>query len=98
LTTITAPSATGYADQIPYDTPLVLDDLRGPSAGTVRVSPNIDTGLNPVYDLTNPGRLRSLYAAVLRDGSVDQQAELLNRNTLVAVWPTLDLPTRCRQT
>jgi hypothetical protein len=97
MPTMTAPPAAGYADRIPYDRPTSLDDLRGPNQGTVRVAPNIDTGLHPVYDLSDPNRVRSLYAAVLRDSSVTQQEVLLNRNTLVAVWSSLDLPDRCRR-
>lgn len=97
MPTMTAPPAAGYADRIPYDQPASLDLLRGPSQGTVRVAPNIDTGLRPVYDLSDPGRVRSLYAAVLRDGSAAQQEALLNRNMLVAVWSSLDLPERCRR-
>ena len=90
------PRGWRYADHIPYSTPSSLADLRGPTSGTVRVDGNIDTSLNPVYDLTLPSRRWSLYVKVVQSGTADEQAELLDRDTLIELWPTLMLPDRCR--
>lgn len=57
-----------FEQTIPYDTPESLDDLQGPTSGLVRVSPRIDTSLNPVYNVSNPSNRWSLYSAVVRDG------------------------------
>ncbi|MDR1807645.1 MAG: hypothetical protein LBR33_07015 [Propionibacteriaceae bacterium] len=87
-----------YGDLIEYDTPDSLDDLHGPVTGTVRVKPHIDTSPNPVYDLTDPARLRSLYGRLVRDGTPREQVALLNKSTLFRLWPDLTLPERCRTT
>jgi hypothetical protein len=38
-----------------------------------------------------------MYEAVLRDGGLGQQLALLDKETLIHVWPGLILPDRCRQ-
>lgn len=85
-----------FEQTIPYDTPNSLDELRGPTAGTVRVRPRIDTSPDPVYDLTDPSQRWSLYSAVVRDGLSSEQTDILNRALLVGVWADLNLPARCR--
>ena len=82
----------------PYSVPSSLDALRGPATGTIRVAPPIDTSLNPVYDLTNPDRIWSLYSATVREGITVEQESILNKSILLQYWPTLNLPIRCRQT
>lgn len=97
LETPVDPSRMTYAMLKPYDTPDSLDDLHGPTTGVIRVAPNINTSPRPVYDLDNPDRLRMLYMAVLGEGYTDQQVALLDKATLVRLWPDLFLPIRCRQ-
>jgi hypothetical protein len=92
----TVPRGYVYADHIPYVTPDSLDDLRGPTSGTVTVGPHIDTSLDPTYDVANPRRARELYSATVRDGSVADHARILDRRLLLRLWPQLTLPGRCR--
>lgn len=85
-----------FEQTIPYETPTSLDELRGPTSGTVRVRPRIDTSPDPVYDLSVPGQRWNLYSAVVRDGLSSEQASLLNRTFLIDMWAELNLPVRCR--
>ncbi len=89
-------STLRFADTIPYDTPERLNDLVGPVEGVVEVGPHIDTSARPSYDLSDPGQVRSLYTRVVRDGTVADQTRLLAASQLVALWPELLLPARCR--
>jgi len=91
-----APRGWRYADHIPYQTPESLTDLAGPTSGTVQVGGHIDTSLSPVYDLADPSRRWSLYLRVVRSGTAEEQTALLDRATLLRLWPTLVLPQRCR--
>ena len=93
----TVPRGYVYADHIPYVTPDSLDDLRGPTKGTVTVGPHIDTSLNPTYDLSRADRTLELYSATVRDGFVPDHVRILNRSLLLQIWPDLNLPTRCRE-
>lgn len=85
-----------FEQTIPYDTPETLDQLQGPTSGTVRVRPHINTSPDPVYDLASPSQVWSLYSAVVRDGLPNEQAAFLDRGMLLALWPDLNLPARCR--
>ncbi len=95
---VTVRRGFGFEQQIPYDTPQSLDDLRGPTSGVVRVRPRIDTSPDPVYDLADPGQRWSLYNAVVREGLPSEQAAILNRALLIDSWADLNLPARCRAT
>lgn len=90
------PRGWRYADHIPYQMPESLADLHGPTSGTVEVGGHIDTSLRPVYDLADLARRWSLYLRVVRSGTAAEQTALLDRTTLVRLWPTLVLPQRCR--
>ena len=92
----TVPPGFRFEQTIPYDTPESLDELRGPTSGTVRVRPHINTSPDPVYDLDRPSQQWSLYSAVVRDGLPSEQSALLNREVLLVLWPDLNLPARCR--
>jgi len=93
---VTVPRGFRFEQTIPYDTPKSLDELRGPTSGTVRVRPRINTSPDPVFDLDDPDQLWSLYSAVVRDGLPSEQAAFLDRATLLALWAELNLPARCR--
>lgn len=93
----TVPRGWRYEETIPYATPDSLDDLHGPTSGTVTVQGHINTSPHPVYDLSDEAMVWHLYSAVVRDGNAADQAALLDRATLVSVWRTLNLPTRCRE-
>jgi hypothetical protein len=86
-----------YASTIPYDMPASLSDLRGPISGTVRVRPHINTSPDPVYDLSSEAMMWHLYSAVVRDGTAREQMSIMDRDSLVRLWSSLNLPTRCRQ-
>lgn len=85
-----------FEQTIPYDTPESLDDLHGPTSGTVRVRPHINTSPDPVFDLADPGQQWSLYSAVVRDGLPSEQGAILDRGMLLTLWADLNLPGRCR--
>ncbi len=92
----TVPRGFRYEQTIPYDTPESLDELQGPATGTVRVRPHINTSPDPIYNLAVPSQQWSLYSAVVRDGLPSEQTAILNRGMLLALWPDLNLPARCR--
>lgn len=92
----TVPRGYVYADHIPYVTPESLDELRGPSTGIVTVGPHIDTSLDPTYDLGRRARKLELYSATVRDGFGPDHRAVLNRSELLRLWPSLNLPGRCR--
>ncbi len=85
-----------YADFIPYATPDSLDQLRGPTSGTIRVSSHICTAPEPVYNLDTVAGLWTAYSAIVRDGLAAEQVDLLDRSELIRLWPDLNLPKRCR--
>lgn len=58
--------------------------------------PHINTSPSPLFDLADPGQRWSLYSAVVRDGLPSEQAAILHRATLLALWAELNLPARCR--
>lgn len=93
----TVPRGYVYADHIPYATPDSLSDLRGPTSGVVTVGPHIDTSMNPVYVLGDPDRLWGLYTRVVRSGAVPDQVTYLDGQVLLRLWPSLNLPVRCRK-
>ena len=92
------PAKPRYADLVPYETPASLDDLRGPTSGAVRVSAHINTAPEPVYDLDSPSGLLIAYSAIVRDGYPQEHVALLDRATLLRLWPDLRLPKRCSDT
>lgn len=47
-------------------------------------------------DVTEPGGARMAYQALLAEGTGEIQAELLNKATLVRLWPQLNLDARVR--
>ncbi|MGL4174121.1 MAG: hypothetical protein ACRCTR_08640 [Actinomycetota bacterium] len=62
------------------------------------MSSHINTAPTPTYNLDSPSGLWTAYSAIVRDGYADEQAALLDRTTLVRLWPDLNLPKRCRET
>lgn len=93
---VTVQRGRGFEQTVPHDTPESLNDLQGPTSGTIRVRPRIDTSPDPVYDLGDTGQRWSLYSAVVRAGLPNEQATILNREILVELWVELNLPARCR--
>jgi hypothetical protein len=83
---------------VPYATPRDLTELHGPTSGTVRLRPHLDTSQDPTYDVGDEDDLIALYSAVVRSGTAEDQATLLDLPTLERLWPVLVLPRRCRET
>jgi hypothetical protein len=85
-----------FSDVVPYDLPSALAALRGPADGTLTLPLHLWWAPGPVFDLTDRSELLAAYRAIVRDGRTVDQEELLNAALLVAVWPDLRLPVRCR--
>lgn len=87
-----------FEDYRPYDMPVSLDDLRGPSKGSVDLPITIywapGDGRIP---LDSDGHISMIYQAVIAEGSAEDQREYLNKNLLVDVWPKLHLPIKVTQ-
>lgn len=85
-----------FEQTIPYDTPESLDELHGPTAGDHPRAPSHQHQFRTVYNLAEPSQQWSLYSAVVRAGLPSEQAAILSRGMLLALWPDLNLPARCR--
>jgi hypothetical protein len=72
--------------------------LHGPAGGVVELSHSVLWAPGGgVVDLGEPGGIGLAYRAVLAEGLVADQVEVLNRERLIAVWPDLMLPQRVRE-
>ncbi|HZN74345.1 MAG TPA: hypothetical protein VFC00_21975 [Micromonosporaceae bacterium] len=93
--------ADGYASygaRKPYVVAERLDDLRGPTDGTVTLPQHLDWSGNASYDLDKPARLASMYRTVLNEASSpDDLHAWIDGRLLVRLWPTLWLPPQVRQ-
>lgn len=87
-----------FRDVKPYAVVDTLDDLHGPGGGVVELSHSVlwAPGGGRV-DLDEPGGTALAYQAVLAEGTVEDLAQVLNRDRLTAVWSDLMLPVRLRQ-
>ncbi len=85
-----------YRDVIPYDTPSSLDALAGPAEGVLTLPVSIYWGPDSTADLSTPEGVEKAYENIVREGSSQQQEELLNADLLRRVWSQLRLPRRCR--
>jgi len=85
-----------YQDVIPYDTPSSLDALQGPADGVLILPITVHWGPDATADLSTADGLEKAYENVVREGTREQQEELLNADLLRRVWPQLRLPKRCR--
>jgi len=82
-----------YGDRKPYVVAERLDDLRGPTEGTVSLPQHLDWSGNASYDLDKPTRLASMYRTVLNEASsVDDLRAWIDGQMLTRLWPTLWLP------
>jgi hypothetical protein len=87
-----------YGDRKPYVVAERLDDLRGPTEGTVNLPPHLDWSGNASYDLDKPTRLASMYRTVLNEASsVDDLRAWIDGQMLAKLWPTLWLPPQVRR-
>lgn len=75
-----------------------LDDLRGPTAGSVTLPLRLDWTPSNTYDLSDEARTCTMYATVLREAkSEDDLARFLERDLLVRMWASLRLPVFIRE-
>jgi len=94
---ITAPRES-YGARKPYVVADRLDDLHGPTAGTVELPAHLDWSGNARYDLDKPARLASMYRTVLNEaGSIDDLRQWLDGRMLSRLWSTLWLPLPLRR-
>jgi len=84
-----------FEARIPYQTPDSFDEFQGPTTGTITVDHNICTAPDPSYDLSDVASVNSLYSATIRDGTVEQQRQIINKDLFLKLWPELNLPGRC---
>jgi len=82
----------------PVFVPDSLDDLRGPTAGSVTLPLHIDWTPSNTYDLGDEARVCTMYATVLREAkSEDDLSRSLDRGLLVRAWSSLRLPDFIRE-
>ncbi|MGE5826869.1 MAG: hypothetical protein ACM30G_00695 [Micromonosporaceae bacterium] len=92
-----APPQGGYGDRKPYVVADNLEDLRGPTKGTITLPHHLDWSGQASYDLDRPARLATMYRTVLNEASTAQDLRnWLNARILTELWPTLWLPARLR--
>ena len=85
-----------YRDTKPYEAPLQLAELHGPSAGQVELPLNVYWGPAHTFDLNSESDKVEAYQATLREGRVEDQVNILNADLLVAIWAEIQLPVRVR--
>jgi hypothetical protein len=87
-----------YGSRKPYVVAERLDDLRGPTEGTVTLPPHLDWSGNASYDLDKPARLASMYRTVLNEAaSTEDLRHWIDGRVLARLWPTLWLPPKVRR-
>lgn len=87
-----------YAAARIYALPESLDELVGPSSGTVTLPRHIDWGPHYEYDLADEADLLLMYERVIREAQ--SQADLqvhLNADLMRRHWTDLFLPTPARR-
>lgn len=89
---------TPYGERKPVTVAETLDNLNGPTAGTIVLPHHLDWSGNATYNLDEPGRLASMYRAVLTEArDQDDLTAWLNRAVLIDLWPTMWLPPKVRR-
>jgi hypothetical protein len=87
-----------YRERRPVILPTSLDDLTGPTSGSVELPHRIDWSGQPVRNLDEPGALEAMYRTVLAEASKpDDLARFINRDALIRLWKTIWLPPKIRR-
>ncbi|SNT41773.1 hypothetical protein SAMN05421812_105452 [Asanoa hainanensis] len=87
-----------YGDRKHYVVADSLDDLHGPTTGTVTLPHHLDWSGRGTYDLDKAARLASMYKTVLNEAAtVDDLRSWIDGRQLVRLWPTLWLPASLRR-
>ncbi|WP_024821108.1 hypothetical protein [Arthrobacter sp. 31Y] len=85
-------------DSLVYLVPDSFEDLKGPASGVVELPIHLDWGPVRRYDVGDDASCRTLYQLTLQNsGSTEEMAWFLNAGRLLALWPSMRLPGRCRQ-
>ncbi|TFD04167.1 hypothetical protein [Cryobacterium sp. TMT1-66-1] len=74
-----------------------LDDLVGPSSGTLILPPHLNWSSRRPVRLNDPASVAEWYACILRESLGDDDLILMNRGLFLRVWPDLFLPGRIRE-
>ena len=69
--------------------PETLDDLTGPTHGTVQLPAHIAWSGLTAFDVSRPPLCASMYQVVLTEGLREDLAAYLNRSLLIDHWATL---------
>lgn len=92
------PGRPSYSERRPYAVADRLDELRGPTQGTVVLPSHLDWSGRADYDLAKPARLASMYRTVLTEAAgPDDLRAWIDGPTLRHLWPTLFLPPAVRR-
>jgi hypothetical protein len=87
-----------YGERRPVTLPDSLDQLVGPTTGTIDLPIHLDWSGKPSYNLDSARRTETLYATVLAEAAdPDDLGRYLNRDRLIALWPTMWLPPKIRR-
>ncbi|GGV13458.1 hypothetical protein GCM10010275_63210 [Streptomyces litmocidini] len=69
--------------------PARLEDLRGPTQGTVDLPPHVVWSGRRSYQLEGTRSRMSLYRTVLAEGQREDLEAVLDRDLLISQWPVL---------
>jgi hypothetical protein len=90
---VEAPAGSRYQDQRRYVVAVSLDDLRGPTAGAIRLERSLDWSGDPGYDLDDDADLAVMYQTVLNQATTPRDLNRwLDAVTLRRLRPNLWLP------
>lgn len=86
-----------YAATRPYVVPDTLDELTGPTSGTVTLPLRLDWAPgDKTWDIDDPELRPHLYRLVIREAKLVQDLrDYLHRDLLLELWPHLVLPPEC---
>ncbi|MFE5837547.1 hypothetical protein [Arthrobacter sp. NPDC056493] len=85
------------ADSLVYLVPGAFEELKGPASGTMQLPIHLDWGPDRVYDVGDDGSCVALFQLTLQNSrSVDEMGGIGNADRLLALWPSMRLPGRCR--
>lgn len=86
------------ADSLVYLVPDSLERLQGPTTGAVELPLHLDWGPDSSYTVEDDASCTALYQLTLQtSGSLDEICSIINRGRIIELWPTTQLPDRCRQ-
>lgn len=85
-----------FRDLKPYEVVDSLDDLKGPFHEPIRLPIWVRWIDDGDIDVTELGGARLAYQALLAEGTTEIQAQLINKDRLLQVWPHLILDSRVR--